>query len=535
MKVSQVRLAGFMRHDALTVDIPERGVVLVTGPNGSGKSSVVEGVSMGLWGKTVRGTSPWRDGAKGCAAVVTDCAVALRSRSKGGKTALEWSPSEGEPEAWENAQKAQAALAALVGPWEVWRRTAVFTASDAAHFSLASDGERKRLLEAVLGLDQFDGALEACRSARKAVEAKLAKVTASIAWQRGQLATLERWLADAEEGAEPVLSAPDAAEMARAAALKAGALADHRAARAETRRLGEEAAECRALHRSATLRQAAALHVAVCPTCKRPMPLDTAAHVHATSDAEVADLDAALQAAAGRLTEAREAEEELEDEVRVLASRLAGLTEDADAAERATEARGRLDAKLARTRDEVVYTREQLLDGQTMGAALAVEVATLEVVEAALGLRGVRAHVLARALRGVESVANIWLGRIAGDGKRLKLSAYTEKADGGVSDAIFLDVIGAGGGHGYKAASTGERRRIDVALLLALSEVASAAVGAAPGTLWLDEVFDGLDEEGVHAVVDALRALSAERAVVVITHNPVLIQALPGANNVRMV
>jgi DNA repair exonuclease SbcCD ATPase subunit len=171
---------------------------------------------------------------------------------------------------------------------------------------------------------------------------------------------------------------------------------------------------------------------------------------------------------------------------------------------------------------------------QSDAATHLAEMAVLSTVEGVLGLKGVRAHVLSRALGGVEAVANSWLARIAGEGLRLRLKPYAEKADGGISDAISLEVEGAGGGEGYRAASTGERRRIDVALLLALSEVAAAAVGERPGTLWADEVFDGLDEVGVHAVCCALDALSAERAVVVITHNPLLSALLPNAHHVRL-
>jgi predicted MPP superfamily phosphohydrolase len=54
------------------------------------------------------------------------------------------------------------------------------------------------------------------------------------------------------------------------------------------------------------------------------------------------------------------------------------------------------------------------------------------------------------------------------------------------------------------------------------------------GTLWFDEVFDVLDEDGVTAVCATLEELAAERCVVVITHNPVVIEQLPNAAHLRM-
>jgi DNA repair exonuclease SbcCD ATPase subunit len=152
-------------------------------------------------------------------------------------------------------------------------------------------------------------------------------------------------------------------------------------------------------------------------------------------------------------------------------------------------------------------------------------------VERVFSMTGVRAQLLSGALQGIESIADAWLARLAPQARpmHLRLKSYTEKASGAVSDAISLDVEGAGGGHGYRGASGGERQRINVALCLALGEVASAAYGIAPGTLFLDEVFDALDADGVAAVRDALEDMARDRAVLVITHAPALVESLAAA------
>ena len=195
-------------------------------------------------------------------------------------------------------------------------------------------------------------------------------------------------------------------------------------------------------------------------------------------------------------------------------------------------------ARLTATQEEaeksVRVLAGQVEDVDTRVKTASKELAVLKAVEQVLGLRGVRAHVLGRALTGVAHMANVWLGRIAGEGLTLRLTPCVEKKGGGTTDAIGLEVDGAGGGYGYRAASGGERRRIDVALLLALSEVAAAAHGREPGLLVFDEVFDALDDDGVHAVAEVLGELAQERQVLVITHSKTLAEQVPATMRLRV-
>jgi DNA repair exonuclease SbcCD ATPase subunit len=190
-------------------------------------------------------------------------------------------------------------------------------------------------------------------------------------------------------------------------------------------------------------------------------------------------------------------------------------------------------AQNAQQRAQLVKARQALLgkledaqdaqDASNEALAQARVAAGVAVAGAkVLSVGGVRSHLLIAALTGLESVANRWLEQIVGSGLSLRLAPYAEKADGGVKDAIAIEIEGAGNGYGYKATSGGERRRIDVALLLAMMEVAGTLYGGDDGTLFFDEVFDALDEDGVEGVCSALESLSEERCVMVITHNKVL-------------
>jgi len=535
MHVRRVTVSAFMRHDKAALDLPAKGVVVVTGPNGAGKSSWIEAVSTAFWGKTIRGSLPWREGQKGGVGVQTDRVAVIRERSAGGQSKLMWSPEGAPTEAWENNQKAQAALLSVVGSWEVWRRTSVFTASDAAHFTLSSDGERKRLLEAILGLGRFDAALDECRAAMKAATSVHGHARATLERHTGSIGVVTRWVSESRAELERLTgqAPPPGESTARLEAMRDRAAEERRTAgdevRAFERKLGELQAALAQVERQATR-----LMADICPTCEQPIGEDRREHLRAEVESSRWRVEEAKAAHAEKAREAESALEELGEEVRALDDRIKdALRAGRLHREHATELERHAE-RLKKGEAELATLTADVERAQASAAAAFAQMTLLSTVEGVLGLRGVRAHVLARALSGVEAVANVWLGRIAGGGLKLKLRPYSEKGDGGISDAISLEVEGAGGGHGYRAASTGERRRIDVALLLALSEVAAAAVGERPGTLWVDEVFDGLDDSGVHAVCCALDALSAERAVVVITHNPALVAQLPKAQHVRV-
>ena len=117
----------------------------------------------------------------------------------------------------------------------------------------------------------------------------------------------------------------------------------------------------------------------------------------------------------------------------------------------------------------------------------------------------------------------------------MTLRSYSETARGEMTNKISMEVEGAGGGHGYKASSGGERKRIDIAVMLGLGDIARRLRGERGSTLFFDEAFDALDEAGLVAVVGVLRDLAQDRAVMVVSHSPTLIDLLkPHAKRVHL-
>ena len=411
MNLQSLCMRGFTVHTNTELMFAPTGLVLVTGENGAGKSTIIEGVSVALWGKTLRGADLWADAGGSVDAVTHDALFATRAKEHG-KTTLEFTHGAGAMTLYETTTKAQSALESIVGPWDVWRRSSVFSSADAAHFSLASDGERKRLLESILDLDKFDAALDKCRVDRRAVEKLETSAIARLSSAESLHKHVGGLLADAIERANHV--APESPEtLAKLQEKRARCDASVVQLETQIQSLRERVFERSTAERIAGVeRTNAKKHLALleqgnCSLCGQGIPSNL---VEAQRDT-FADTDerytqatrehAALKLDYGDLLV------ELTDELLATRARardansavvtlVAGANERRHAFENASHTRTQYDALT----QGLGHARESLRGIQSRLAELAS-------VERALGMRGVRGHVLGQALAGVESIANV--------------------------------------------------------------------------------------------------------------------------------
>lgn len=526
MKVKRIRLKGFMKHKDTTVELPDCGVVLVTGKNGSGKSSIPEGVATAAWGKTLRGTDPWSTKNGSVNLALDDLWI---ERAQKAKNNLAWGSGE-ESEKYGTTTKAQDALSRMIGDFDVWRRTHVFSSSDAAAFTMSTDAERKLLLEQLLGLGKFGDALALCRTDLKRERADMMKREMTLTRLRAEVEGEEKRLQDAEGYLADLPAMEDISEAAeklnRLGVILQASQADHSRSMKEVRSLEREisSTETAAAMAQGKLEE---LKKGSCIQCGRPYPEDEVQAAVAEAQKSVDDLDRRVEELASALGGMTLVTDDLDAENQRLRAKMGELEQIVNPAQESARQIKRAEEVKAQVTASLEQKKQQLTDTEQEAVELAEKVKVLEAAEEVLGTKGVRSFVLARVLDGIEQVANSWLSRIAGPGFQLHLKPNTELKKGGISDAISMEIEGAGGGHGYKASSGGERRRLDVALLLALAEVSQAANAVTPGTLFLDEVFDALDEEGVDDVRDVIMDLAKDRALVIISHNPAVTTRIP--------
>ena len=570
MIVREVVLKGVTKHADTRLVLPARGLVVVTGDNGSGKSSIIEAVALAAYGRTLRGAPVW-GAEKASVRLVTDKLEVERSRS-GTRGTLRWNHTGASPVAWESSTRAQEALERELPPWEAWRRGCVFSSSDAAHFSTASDADRKRLLEAALGVDVFDGAADAARRDLRLAQAGAASAQGEVERLRGSLGAAQQRQAQAERSlvefgldvavlnaayrvggknavfdvvhaAIPIPPAPDvaAAELQKLQDVLSLLDDDLREAEKGLARLSDHTGATRtnAAHAARIARN---LRAGECPTCLRAVPEEHLRALVANADALAARVAEEEHAIAEELEETREKFEELAGDRSVLTRKISDVRAAVNMSESARSAQEKLRRSATLSWDECKFAQSEaetlacsLAEAEERAAACARKELLTEAAADALGLRGVRAHVLRRGLAALNAVASAWLPRLGRPDLTVEVRPYAERKSGGVVDAVDVVVGGAGAGHGYRGASAGERRRIDVALLLGVAELAGAASRSESSSLFFDELFDGLDASGRAACAGALAELAADRTVVVITHDEDLAARLPAVRRVRVV
>jgi DNA repair exonuclease SbcCD ATPase subunit len=576
VQVKHIGLNNFMNHTDSTLPLAAIGLYVLSGGNGAGKSSFCEAVAYCCGGETLRGTSPWQTGRRGAVVVDTDVGTVERSVDVAGKKSAKWYPSAASTYQGDTNTKTDEAIRRAFGDIDIWRRTHVFSSADAAHFTAATDSGRKRLIEQMLGLDRFDLALEATRAELKDARSVLLQAKQSYKYADATVQELRRRLGIEIAPARMELEAPTVFEFP---AWEVELLAELEAVHLETvqrvnklRQVPRSVVCPELTQRVIALRSAiekvetelARANAGECTTCGAPFQGDVAAladeRAHTAellqaAYAEVLQSDAAASAAnnehASALNLALQEAQNFDYQIRTQQQKLAGLRAKAEASEQAMahhlrnvatadakhkEAMSAYNARIAQL-EHAIDQKTDELDALWLSCTQAQTIVDeLEVCEKVLGLKGVRASVLSHALASAEALANLWLAQMDSQ-LSVKLNPFTVLKSGDLNQDISIEVLGAGGGFGYKASSGGERRRIDAALLLAFAEVAEAASGKIGGTLFIDEVFDAIDPDGCAGVSAVLAEIAKTRCVVVITHRAELAWMLKcsGATEYRAV
>lgn len=87
----------------------------------------------------------------------------------------------------------------------------------------------------------------------------------------------------------------------------------------------------------------------------------------------------------------------------------------------------------------------------------------------------------------------------------------------------------------FGQASGGERKRVDIAIMLAFRQIMKMSTGKDPNILFFDEVAENLDEDGVYTLYQTIETIAKTCRLYVITHNQYLVNMLEKADKILMV
>lgn len=133
---------------------------------------------------------------------------------------------------------------------------------------------------------------------------------------------------------------------------------------------------------------------------------------------------------------------------------------------------------------------------------------------------GVKSHVLDLITPYLNKRANLYLKKLSGSDIEINFSTQKKNKDGTYSDKFDVQVINNTGGETYQANSEGEKKRIDLAISLAIQDLVLKRSEISTNVVIYDEVFDALDSVGAENTVELLKErLEVVGTIFVVTHN----------------
>lgn len=87
----------------------------------------------------------------------------------------------------------------------------------------------------------------------------------------------------------------------------------------------------------------------------------------------------------------------------------------------------------------------------------------------------------------------------------------------------------------YYAMSTGQRRRLNLAVSQAFAHIMMLSAGAAPSLVFLDEVSTNVDGAGIVGIYNMIQELAEDRMVFITTHDQNLLQMLDGCDTIDLI
>lgn len=135
------------------------------------------------------------------------------------------------------------------------------------------------------------------------------------------------------------------------------------------------------------------------------------------------------------------------------------------------------------------------------------------------GPRGIKSFVFEAALPYLTARTNHYSSFLTGGTVTIDITPLSVvKSTGNVKEKLNVSAVNSIGANVYNGNSDGERRRIDICVLLALQDLISTRASKTWSTFIFDEIFDCLDKTGIEHVVDMFRTFKG-KSIYIISHS----------------
>ena len=137
--------------------------------------------------------------------------------------------------------------------------------------------------------------------------------------------------------------------------------------------------------------------------------------------------------------------------------------------------------------------------------------------------QGIKSILLDSVTPYLNQRANYYLSKLADSSIETLFNTQTKLKSGEIRDKFSVDVKNRYGGSSYSGNSGGEKRRIDLSVVLALHDLVSSRSNTRINMVLYDEIFDSLDPIGCERIITLLKEMTRTKSsIFVITHNEVL-------------
>ena len=572
---------GLDKKGAILVTGEVRGKASAFTSNGAGKTSIFNALVWGLFGKTIRPLPSDEDvirtGAEGTAVTirltVDDKPYTItRTRKRGKPSKLRVTDEHGDDTIVGGSVVQMSRFLEerlLHCDFDSFCNTVYFPQGSFTFFTQANDVERKKIFDRLLGTLEFvdwekrakalkvthETALAHLVSVKQINQSLLNRETMELGQIPAEEKELSRRLQSERASLGGAVVTPEAAQVNLTKARKGVTEAKKRleagteeatkraALEARLNELKAQQSIARDTHNRVCKRLTAQRELIAagnCPTCLQPITDQGKAAVKeltedvnrqkaelATIEAKIADIVLPDRV---RLGDMKDDLRQAEAKVRILEEDLEEIkaqVTDYEKAKAVIEARyeegtAHLDARREALEERIESLKELIAHGETEITETDAKLKQAIFWINGFGPRGIRSLIFENIMPYLNERANHYSSILTDGTIQISVMATSKTKAGDERERISVSAVNADGSQVYEGNSGGERKRVDLCILLALQDIILNRSQASIRLSVYDELLDELDEEGIERVVELLKDRGQTQPVFLISHNTAL-------------